>query len=112
MATLLHDPSSIKHHDPIHGAKGREPVCNGNDRAVLAESPERVLNQCFALTVQGACGLIQNQNGRILDEGPRKCHPLTLAAREPKAPLAHNCLEPLGSRGNERLAMGICDGAP
>ena len=41
----------------------------------------------FGLAVQGRCGLVAEQNGGVLEEGARECHPLLLAPAQLQAPL-------------------------
>ena len=48
---------------------------------------QRVLDQPLALGVQVAGGLVQDQYGRVLQDGPRDGHPLALAAGELDAAL-------------------------
>ena len=45
--------------------------------------------------VEARCGLIENQQLRALEQGPRNCNALLLAAREPGAVLADFGLIPL-----------------
>ena len=53
-----------------------------DDRPANRESFQRVLDQSFALSVQGRSGLIQNQNGRILQDGSRDGDALFLTPGE------------------------------
>ena len=53
--------------------------------------------------------LVQDQDRRVLQEGARDGHALALAARELRAALAHDGVEPVGQRGHEVVERGLLD---
>ena len=76
--------SNIEIHDFLHDAVGDD-----EEDAVPLHAVEGVPNFRVRLRVHGAHGVVEDQDGRLLHEGPGNSHPLELAAGEGHAPLAH-----------------------
>ena len=57
-------------------------------RAVANELLQHLVNELFAFQVDLAGGLVQDQDGRIAQDGPRQRDSLPLSARQPTASLA------------------------
>src|SRR5688572_13909463 len=70
-------------------------------RAVGHQLPERVLDQRLAFRVEGAGGLVQDQNRRVLEDGARNRDALPLAAGELYAALTDQRLVSGRKRLNE-----------
>ena len=49
---------------------GRQPVSNNHGRAVAHQSVKSLLHKFFALAVKCRGGLVENEDGRILEDGP------------------------------------------
>ena len=77
--------------------QGREP---------LHEVLESVLHQRFALRVEAARRLIQDQDLGALQDDPSDGHPLALAGTEGNAALTHHLVEPIRQVGDELGGMG------
>ena len=93
VAPLLDHPPLRQHHDPVGVADGGEPVGDHQGGAVArrAEPHERLegaLHLALALGVEGAGGLVEDQDGRVLEEGAGDGEALPLAAREQRPLLA------------------------
>ena len=56
--------------------------------ALVHESFERLLHQSLALAVEGRCGLVEDENGRILEYGAGNGYALALSAGETAATVA------------------------
>src|ERR1700751_704601 len=56
-----------------------------DDRAANHEVAESSLHQRLALSIKRRCRLVEYQNGRILQDGPRNRKPLPFSAGEPKS---------------------------
>ena len=56
--------------------------------AVVHQALERLLDQPLALGVERRGGLVEQQDRRVLEQGPRDGQPLALAARDLHAALA------------------------
>ncbi len=57
---------------------GVESVSNGDDRAVGKLCPDGLLNEVVCLKVHSSCGLVQNQDLGLTEEGSSQAHQLTL----------------------------------
>ena len=71
----------------------------------LAELFQRILHQPFALVVQRAGGLVQNQDGRVLQEHPGNGDALLLPAGQLHAPLAHIGVVAVGQLPDEVVRL-------
>ena len=66
-----------------------KPVRDDDCRPSRHQRPERVLNERFALGVERARGLVEDQNRRVLQDRARDRDALALAAGELDAALTH-----------------------
>ena len=62
-----------------------------NDQAGNAAPPQRVVHILLGSRIQGAGGLVQNQNRRIADQCAGNFQPLPLAAAEVPSVFIHRC---------------------
>ena len=83
----------------VRPTDGGEPVGDGEGGAPAGQLFQGLLHQALALVVQGAGGLVQNQDGRIFQEHPGDGNALLLPAGELDAPLAHEGVISLGQAG-------------
>ena len=90
MGPLLHDGSCIQDGHPIGALDRTEAMGDDQGGAPLHESLEGLLDQVFALGIQGTGGLVENEDGRILEKGPSDRDALFLMTswRESHTPLA------------------------
>ena len=73
----------------------------------LHELAQRLLDHELALGVEVGGGLVEDQDGRILEERARDGEALALAAAEPHAALAHQRPVALGQAGDELLRVRL-----
>src|SRR5207244_3647858 len=66
-------------------ADRREPVGDDDRGPPAAKTPKRCEDDLFRYGVERRGGLVENQNGRVLDDRPRDAQALALAAREAAA---------------------------
>ncbi len=57
-----------------------------DDRMIFLQGQQSFQNQAFRLLVQGAGGLIEQQNLGLGKQNPCKADPLTLTSAEPDSP--------------------------
>src|SRR5690606_6831596 len=88
MAALFDNSASVHVDQPVHGCNGGETVCDGNDSFVLHELMEALLNAGFYVGSQRGSGLIQNQNGSILEQHASDRDSLALTTRQIDAPFS------------------------
>ena len=106
MVPELHDPAPLEHADAVGVPDGREPVGDGDRGAVARDVLQRPLNGRFGLVVHGAGRLVEDQHGRVLQDGPGDRDPLALASRELLAALAHDRLVSAGEPQDEVVRFG------
>ena len=87
-AALLGHDAVRQHHHPIRTGHGAHPVGDDEDGLVFYEPGQSLLNGSFVLYVQAGGGFVQQDDGRILQEGTGDRNALTLAAGKGAAVLA------------------------
>ena len=112
MRALFHDAVFRQHPDDGGVADGGKPVSDGKGGASLGQLFQGFLHQALAFIVQGAGGLVQNQDGRIFQKYTRDGDALLLPARELDTPLAHEGIIPFGQPGDEFVRPGQPRGLP
>ena len=100
------DSSLMEYADLVGILHRGESVGDGDSGARLHQPFQGILHKPFALGVEGRCCLVENQNGRILQYGPRYADALALAARESSATVADACVESLLRSLNEIVGIG------
>ena len=86
--TLLSHHAVGQHHDFVRPGYGAHPVGNDKDSFVFYEPGKSLLNGSFVLHVQAGGGFVQQNDGRVLQEGTGNGNALTLAAGKDAAILA------------------------
>src|SRR6266852_5998591 len=114
MTALLEDGALLDDHDSVcapHRAQAVRDQENGAPCTHLAQVP---LNDALGFVVEGARGLIEDQNAGIDDERPRNGNPLPLATRQRAAVLADHGVVAFGKSRDEvvrsRKPRGASDG--
>ena len=87
-AALLDHDASRQHHHLIRTGHGAHPVGDDEDGFVFYEPGQSLLNGSFVLHIQAGGGLVQQDDGRILQESAGNGDTLTLAAGKSAAVLA------------------------
>jgi hypothetical protein len=97
MRAFLHDLAILQHDDFAGVPDRRKTVSDHHDCliACLLELVECLLDLVFALCVECASSLVEQENLGLADERSRDCNTLLLASREPNATLSHFGLETL-----------------
>ena len=80
VSSALHDPAAGKDDDLVAVADRREPV--GDDQAGATAPAQVVVDDHLGLRVERACGLVEDQEAGVADQGPGDLQPLALAAGE------------------------------
>ena len=89
VGSALHDAAFVEHAYFVGVFDGREAVGNGYGGARLHEAFEGFLHETFALRVERRGGLVEDENGGVLQYGARYGDALALSARETAAAVAH-----------------------
>ena len=82
MRADIDDPAAIHHHDPVGDLERVEFVSDEEDRAALHELPQDLVDVGLARGVDGAGELVEDQDARVAEDGPREGDLLFLAAGE------------------------------
>ena len=101
MRAGFHHPSLIKNDDPVGLPDGGESVSDDHGGSIRLESVKGVAHALFAERIEVRGGLIQNQDGGILQESPCDRHPLALTSGEAGSAFAHWGLQTLGEALHE-----------
>ena len=92
MSAFFNDASMIEHNQAVHGGDGRQPMSNGDYGLAGHQAQELFLDRGLSLGVEGACGLVEDQNRRVLQQHRSYSDPLALPARQLDPPLSDACL--------------------
>ena len=85
MGARVENPPVLHHHDAIGQRKHGQPVRDQDRGAVAGELFQDLLDGLLALQIDLAGGLVEDQDGRIAEDGPRQGDALPLSAGEPAA---------------------------
>lgn len=69
MSTTLHDTTFTDKVNLVALLDRAESVCNGDGGSALCSSVKSILNDTFTVTVEGRGSLIEQENGRISEQG-------------------------------------------
>ena len=100
MGAALGHAAGIEHDDLVGMDDGGEPVGDDDGGAVLGDAVQRALDVALGMAVEGGGGLVQDQDGRGLEDGAGDGDALLLAAGEFQAALADFGLVALRERGD------------
>ena len=84
--------------DLVGGLDRRQAVGDDQRRAARQRLGQRLLDEQLGLGVEVGGGLVEDDDGRALEQDPGDGQPLLLAAREPVAALADEGVVALGQR--------------
>ena len=105
------DAALVEHHDLVGAADGGQPVRDHDHGAVLHQVGQRLLHQHFRFGVEMRGGFVQNQDGRVLEQGAGDGDALPLAAAQPHAAVADHRLVAFRQALDEFVRQGGFGGA-
>ena len=85
----LDDAAAVQDDDGVGGLQGREAVGDDQRRAPAVPLVQGLKDHRLGLGVDGAQGVVEDEDRRVLEDRPRQGHALALAAGERHAALAH-----------------------
>jgi hypothetical protein len=80
VGAALDDASAVEHDDLVGVAHRAEPVCDYHDRAAAVEILEVLHDDALVVRIERAGGFVEEQIVRVLVNGARDQHALTLTA--------------------------------
>ena len=81
MVAAFHNPPGFDHVDAVRLAHGGQAVGDDDGGAVAADHVQRTLDRGLGFVVHRAGGLVQDQDGRVFQNGARQGQALALPAR-------------------------------
>ena len=105
MISLFHDPAPIQDKDLVCVADGGESMGDDEAGASIQQVGQRFLNESFGGVVHTCCGLIEDENGWILEQGTRDRKALLLADTQLHTTLSKLGVQTLGQTTNESLGI-------
>ena len=106
MRTALEHAAVAQHYDLISLANRGQAVGDHHRRAPDHKPLERLLNQPLGLRIDRRGRFVQDQDGRVAQDGTGDGEALLLPARELDAALADHGVVPLGQPFDKRLRVG------
>jgi hypothetical protein len=103
-----HDPTLVQQHDAVRQADGGKAMGDDQRGPSLHQHPQGGVDPLLHLDVDGARGIVEDEDGRVDQEGAGDGDALALTARERVAALTHHGVVALGevpdeARGTRRL---------
>ena len=89
MAPLLDDFPPVQHHDQVAVAQCGETVGDDQDGPVAVVARQACQDCLFGPGIHGGEGVVEDENGRVLEECPGNGGPLLLPAGQGHAPFTH-----------------------
>jgi len=102
----LDDAMIIDHQDLVGVADGAQPVGDDQAGAVCHKRTQALLDKQLGARIHRAGGLVQDEDARVLEDGPSDGQKLAVAVAEHGASFAHFCLVPLWQALDEGLGVG------
>ena len=112
MRAAFGDAAMFEHENQVAVFHRRDAVCDRDDRLVIVEFAQMLLNLGFRLHVDGARRIVHHEYRRIVGERACQTQALLLAARQTNTALSHNRLIPFGHVADEVVRSGDLRHAP
>ena len=106
MGAAFDQRAFIEDKDAVGVDDGGEAVCDDEAGAVFGDLVERVLDLFFGVAVERAGGFVEDENGRVLENGTGDRHSLLLAAGKFQPALADHGGVAVGQGGDETVDLG------
>jgi hypothetical protein len=90
VGAVVDDPPVLEHRDPVGERDRRRPVRDHERRSTFHDRRERGADLVLLRRVDGGGRVVQDEHGRVGQDGAGDRDPLALAAREREAALAEN----------------------
>src|SRR5690606_7486804 len=84
----LDDAAAVEDQDQIGAPHGTETMSDDEARAPFGQMSDRSRQCAFGLGVDGARGLVEDENARMGKEGAKETNELPLSCRKTRAPIA------------------------
>lgn len=112
VAASFGDAAMFEDEDLICVADGGEAVGDDEAGAVGEEAVEGFLNEFFGGGIDAGGGFVEDEDGRVFEEGAGDGDALFFADAEADAALTHVGIEKLGHEADEGVGIGGGKGSP
>ena len=102
----FHDFAFVHDVDFVRVADSAQAVGDGDGGARLHQALQGFLHQAFALCVEGRGGFVQDEDGRVLQDGPGDADTLALPAGQASAAVAYHRVVALLRFHDEVVGVG------
>ena len=106
MGAFGENPIFVQHQDTVHVLQGREPMRDHKQGLSVSALREHLENGSFGKAVEGGCGLVEDQDVRVPDQGPGNGEALLLPLRQIHPLFADDCVIPVRQPMNEPVYAG------
>ena len=106
MGAPFYDAPFMEHTDLVCVLDGTQAVGDGYRRTGLHQTFESILYQSLALRVEGRGGFVEDEDGRVLQDGTGNADALALSAAEASAAVADVRVEALLRCHDEVVGIG------
>ena len=114
MGAAFDDGATVHDDDFVGVADGGEAVGDDDAGAALHELVEGLLDDVFALGVEGTGGFVEDEDGRVFEDGAGDAETLALSATEVESTVADGGVVALLHEGDEFVGVshlcGMADG--
>ena len=105
MGALFDDATVVEDDDVVGFEDGVEAVCDGNDGSTLHDAAGGFFEQGFGLGVEAGGGFVEDEDGRVFEEGSGEGETLCLSAAETGSAFADDGLVFGGERFDEVMQV-------
>ena len=103
---VVHHAPVVQDDDAVGQMEGGLPVRHQQRGPIRHDAAQAFVNGLFDLGVDGAGGVIEDEDARVRHDGPGQCDPLTLPAREGQPALAHDGVVAARELEDELVGLG------
>ena len=113
MRPALHNSTILQHNNPVGSPGRRKPMGNDKSSPPAAQSIQALQKRLFSGGIQCAGGFVENQDRRVLKEGPRNRNALAFTAGKCRSALTDRravaIREPINELRGTRRARCLFD---
>src|SRR5437867_7193901 len=106
MGPLFDDSAGVEDENPVRPTHGRYPMSDHEGGPAMHQAGQSLANKRFRFRIDGRGGLVQDQDGWVVHDGPSQGDSLDLPAAEPLPALPDLGPEPFGQGPYEVERVG------
>src|SRR5688500_10516516 len=106
VTALFHYLATVEHQYLIRVRDRRQPVSDHEHRSSAQKPVDRILHQPLRFGAARGSSLIENEDWRVTQQGPRDRQPLPLSTRQTRSPLPKQRVVPARQLHDEAMRVG------